>query len=196
MRFGKSFAGIALALLAVGPLAAQQSGDRVSVFVRGGGMSALNDLNESGTLEMATGFTFGGGVGYKLHRNIVIRGDLSYAENDMELNGADVGSLNRIFYGAAIQFQLPNSTGLMPYVFAGGGAVTLDPDGGETETKGQGTFGGGVKYGLGQSRFSVFAEGIAYTYKGKVRTSAPTNINVNKTQWDVAWTGGISINLF
>ncbi len=194
MRFGVVAAGLLVAMGTTQVAEAQDSPGRLSVFARGGGMSSLTELNEAGTLELATGFAVGGGVAYNLHKNVAIRGDFNYAENDVELNGTDTGeSVSRAFYGGAVQLQLPTSSGFMPYIFAGGGAVTVDPDGSDSRTRGQGTFGGGLRYEFGQSRFGVFAEGT--TYVSKPQTSIGGSAS-DKTQWDLAWTGGVSIRLF
>lgn len=123
--------------------AAAQGG--VSVFARGGGFNALTDFDEAGTGDFRkVGYTIGGGVGWHPHRYVTLRGDFTFARNEFRLAQVATGpDVNRFFYDAAVQLQYPTRLGLEPYVFAGGGAVTLHEVGGDGDdrTRAAGTFG-------------------------------------------------------
>jgi hypothetical protein len=57
-----------------------------------------------------------------------------------------------------------------PYIFAGGGAVTVDPDftsgtgSSESFTTGAGRFGAGLAWDLNQSGLGLLAQGAAWVY--------------------------------
>jgi opacity protein-like surface antigen len=183
-----------LALAAAAPAAAQ---DRAVVFfARGGGYNGLSELTDAGTSDFKkVGFNVGGGVGVQLHRNVSLRGDFTFAQNELQNNGLDSGiKLNRFFYDAAVQLQYPTASGLEPYIFAGGGAVTLHEVGtsGQNQTKGAGTFGLGFNYLIPNTQFGVFAEGKSWIYK---LDDVSGTLAGDKTQYDVAWNGGVSYKL-
>jgi opacity protein-like surface antigen len=186
---------LVLALAAVAPAAAQ---DRAVVFfARGGGYNGLSDLNDAGTADFKrVGFNVGGGVGVQVHRNVSLRGDFTFARNELRNNEVLTGTkLNRFFYDAAVQLQYPTASGLEPYLFAGGGAVTLHEVGtsGQNKTKAAGTFGLGFNYRIPNTQFGLFAEGKSWIYKLDGMSGALAG--VDKTQYDVAWTGGLSYKL-
>jgi hypothetical protein len=196
MSSTRSLVGVlVLALAAVSPAAAQ---DRAVVFfARGGGYSGLSELNDAGTADFKrVGFNVGGGVGVQVHRNVSLRGDFTFARNELRNNEVLTGTkLNRFFYDAALQLQYPTASGLEPYLFAGGGAVTLHEVGtsGLNKTKAAGTFGLGFNYRIPNSQFGLFAEGKSWIYKLDGMSGALAG--VDKTQYDVAWTGGLSYKL-
>jgi opacity protein-like surface antigen len=186
---------LALALAVVSPVTAQ---DRAVVFfARGGGFNGLSDLNDAGTADFKkVGFNVGGGMGVQVHRNVTLRGDLTFARNELRNNEIATGTkLNRYFYDAAVQLQYPTASGLEPYLFAGGGAVTLDPVGnsGDSKTKAAGTFGLGFNYQIPNTQFGLFAEGKSWLYQIDGMSGALAG--VDKTQFDIAWTGGVSYKL-
>src|SRR4051812_21928962 len=126
-------AALIFALALAAPAAAQDRA--VFLFARGGGFNGLSNLNDAGTSDFKkVGFNVGGGVGVQVHRNVSVRGDLTFARNELRDNLISTGTkLNRFFYDAALQLQYPTASGLEPYLFAGGGAVTLH----EVGTSGQ-----------------------------------------------------------
>lgn len=186
---------LVVALAAAAPAAAQ---DRAVVFfARGGGYNGLSDLNDAGTSDFKkVGFNVGGGVGVQVHPNVSLRGDFTFARNELRNNEIATGTkLNRFFYDAAVQLQYPTASGLEPYLFAGGGGVTLDPVGGSggNKTKAAGTFGLGFNYLIPNTQFGLFAEGKSWVYKIDGMNGALAGID--KTQFDVAWNGGVSYKL-
>ncbi len=181
-----------LALLAATPLTAQQSSSSaIVVSGRGGGFTALANLNDLGTSDFKTGWSVGGGVAVQLSKFVVVRSDFTYARDEFRINGTGTGEhLQKYFYGGAIQLQYPFAGGFTPYVLAGGGGVTLKPINTATKSKGQGTFGAGFSYAIPGSAVSVFTEGVGYVYKPNGVGGSLTG--VNRTQFDLAWTGGVS----
>ena len=132
---GTFLASLALASLALaGPLAAQQRS--LQLYVHGGGYSPTQDVDPGGLADFDTGFNLGGGVGVVLSRYVGVRGGFTYGRNkarDGRPNGSGLigGALNgqdfnRFFYGGDVQFRLPVGDHFVPYVFGGGGAVTID----------------------------------------------------------------------
>lgn len=184
--------GLALAALFTVPAAAQDAHNLI-FMARGGGFTALEDFSSS--LDTKTGYTVGGSVGVQLSKYLVIRGDFDYARDELQVNDVDTDrKMNRYFYGATLQLQYPTSTGFTPYLLAGGGGVTLDQPNGESKTRGQGTFGLGLAYDFPNSPFGLFVEGRTYIYKASgINDGFLTN--VDKTQYDLAWTGGLSWTL-
>jgi len=183
-------------LLAVAmPLAAQSHA--LTISGRGGGFSALTNLNDgSNASDFKTGYNLGGGVGLQVHRNVTLRGDFTFARAKFRDAGVTTDDhFNKFFYTAAIQLQHPTSSGFMPYVFVGGGGVTIKekgaPNGQNVEkTKGAGVGGIRLAYQVPRSRWSIFAEGTGYLYK--VNNLSGTLAGFDKTQFDAAWSGGVS----
>jgi opacity protein-like surface antigen len=168
----------------------------VNLFLRSGGYNALTDLNDAGTADFKkVGFNLGGGVSVDLNRYVGVRGDFTFARNEMR-TGVDTGNkLNRYFYDAAVQVQYPTAVGLTPYAFAGAGGVTLDPAAttGDTKTKGTGTVGLGVNYALPGTGLGVFVEGRGWFFGTK---DLPGMLaSYDKTQFELAWSGGFSYKL-
>ena len=186
---------LVLGLALTAPAAAQDRA--VFLFARGGGYNGLSNLTDAGTSDFKkVGFNVGGGVGVQLHRNVSVRGDLTFARNELRDNQLATGTkLNRFFYDAALQLQYPTASGLEPYLFAGGGAVTLHEVGtsGQNQTKAAGTFGLGFNYRVPNTQFGLFAEGKSWLYK--LSGLPGTLAGVDKTQYDIAWNGGVSYKL-
>ncbi len=180
-----------LSVLSVGSAFAQgNEGQAIVVFGQGGGISALADLNDPGTADFKTGFNTGGGVAYRVSRHVAVRGIFTYARataRDPQAAAFDGTKFNRLFYGGDVQLRLPFGSGVAPYVFAGGGAVTVDPSGSATAsfTKGAGRAGLGVNYDLPGIPVSLFSEGAGWIYKWD-------RLGYDKTQFDVTWSGGVS----
>lgn len=193
MSFTRSILGaVAVSLALAGPVAAQDRAIRV--FARSGGFNAVTNLNDAGTADFnKVGFNVGGGVGVQVHRYVTLRGDFTWAQNELRTNDVETGDkLNRFLYDAAIQLQYPTAVGLEPYLFAGGGAVTVHEIGtsGEDKTKGTGTFGLGLNYTVPRTGLGFFVEGKGWLYE-------VSNLNgflspYDKLQVEIGWNGGVS----
>lgn len=183
-----------LALLVAAPAAAQNRA--LIISGRGGGFSGLTDLNDSPQADLKTGFNVGGMVGVQVHRYIVVRGDFTFARSALRNGGVSTGiHLNKFFYGGSIQAQYPSSSGLTPYVFGGGGAVTIHEENtsGQNKTKGAGLFGVGLSYRIPHTKFEIFAEGTGLVYEHK--NFAGSTAGFDKTQFDAAYGGGVSYRI-
>jgi len=202
MSITRRLGGALFALALATPAVAQDRGivqDRGVFFsARGGGFNGLSNLTDAGPAAdfKKVGFSVGGGVGVQLHRYVTVRGDFTFARNELRNDQLATGSkLNRYFYDAALQLQYPTASGLEPYLFAGGGGVTLDEvnSSSASKTRGAGTFGVGFNYRVPNSPFGLFVEGKSWVYKLNGMGGALTGID--KTEFDVAWSGGVSYKL-
>jgi hypothetical protein len=192
---------VVLSLALVQPASAQ---DRAVTFaVRGGGFNGLRSLDHGGDVSIPetadfkkVGYNVGGTVGVDLHRYVGVRGDFTFARNELQLNDVDTGSeLSRFFYDAAVRVQYPTAIGLRPYVFVGGGAVTLHPVGTEDadQTKPAGTAGLGVNYTIPGSNFGILVEGKGWLYE--LSELGGNLASYDRTQFDVTWSAGLSYRI-
>jgi hypothetical protein len=119
----RGFAALLMVALAGTSLPAQERG--VVVSVMGGGYSQLVKLD--GT-HFNPGFALGACGGVELTRLFALHADLTWARTlahgPVAFSGQEV---NRVFYGAHVEFRAPLERGLIPFAFVGAGAVTIDP---------------------------------------------------------------------
>ena len=203
MSYVRNIAGGALlVLLATTPLAAQYRG--IVISGRGGGYSSTSNLNDAVTADFDLGFTLGGGVAWRLGRNIALRSDFTWARSDLDgpgISGPGGTGINRYYYSGDVQLLLPIAS-FTPYVFGGAGGVTLDQSGTGSLTRltrVAGRFGVGFSYEIPRTRFSLFSQGTAWVYNFENRPGLyqerESRIGVDGRQFDIAWTGGISYRL-
>ena len=204
MRMKTMFAGAGLSILLAsltltGSLAAQQR--TLELFVHGGGYSMTQDVDPGGLADFDTGYNLGAGVGIVLSRHIAVRGDFTFGRsqaNDRRPDGSGLigGALNgqdfnHFLYGADIQWRFPVGNHLVPYVFGGGGAVTLDPAftaaGADSFTKGAGKFGVGAEWEFPGTGFGLIAQGTTWVYDLENAT-----FGFDETQFDVTYSVGVS----
>lgn len=192
MKWGA--AAMVLGVLFARPVEGQQK--TVDITVRGGGFNALTSLNEPGTADFQeVGYNLGGTVGVDLSRYVALRGDFTFARNDLELNGASTGSsLKRFFYDAALQLQYPAASGWTPYAFVGAGAVTLDPEGSDNaKTKAAGTAGLGLGYAIPGTNFGFGIEGKGWLYD---LSGLDGNLSAfDKTQFEITWSAALTYRI-
>ena len=181
------------ALVAAAPAVAQeQEGQAVILHAQGGGFSPLTHLDEAGNVDFKTGFNVGGGLAYQFNKHVALRGNFTYARAE----GRDLTTLtsiggtkfNRYLYDADVQLRYPLSGGATPYVFVGGGGVTIKPDVTPDQpsfTKGAGKVGAGLSYQIPRSNLGLYVEGTGWLYKWDRN-------GFDKTQFDTTWSGGIS----
>jgi len=176
------------------------------IFVSGGGNATLRDLDEASQSDFDTGYNLSGGVGFQINRNVALRGVYTYSRAQGEgsaslpfFSPVAGANFNRHYYGADLQFRAMNDSGFTPYLFAGGGAVTIDPDdssvllsptgtgrfANESFTKPAGRFGLGFEYQLPHSGFGLYAEGAGWVYNWD-------RYGFDRTQVDTNWGGGLS----
>jgi len=183
------------AVLTTSPAFAQEGEGRgVVVFAQGGGFSPLTHLDELGSTDFKTGYNVGGGVAYQVNRYVAVRGNFTFARAEARYAGAgtinDIAGtkFNRFLYDADVQLRYPLQGGAAPYVFVGGGAVTVKQDVTPEQpsfTKGAGKVGVGLSYRIPRSNVGLYVEGAGWLYKWDRN-------GFDKTQFDTTWSGGIS----
>ncbi len=183
------------AVLTTSPAFAQEGEGRgVVVFAQGGGFSPLTHLDELGSTDFKTGYNVGGGVAYQVNRYVAVRGNFTFARAEARYAGAgtinDIAGtkFNRFLYDADVQLRYPLKGGAAPYVFVGGGAVTVKQDVTPEQpsfTKGAGKVGVGLSYRIPRSNVGLYVEGAGWLYKWDRN-------GFDKTQFDTTWSGGIS----
>src|SRR5262245_31986880 len=191
----RALGALMLGLAVAQPVFAQDKAFGISV--RGGGFNGLTNLNESGTADFKqVGYNVGGGVGVDLHKYVGLRGDITFARNELQLNDVETGSeWNRFCYDAAVQVQYPTAGGFQPYAFVGGGAVTLHQVGStdSDKTKPAGTAGLGVNYVIPGSNLGIVVEGKGWLYE--ISELNGDLASFDKTQFDVTWSAGLSYRI-
>ena len=199
MRLSNLIPGVlGLSLAITVPGAAQDHA--VTVFARGGGYSALTNLDDaSNASDFKTGYSVGGGAAVSVNKYVAIRGDFTFARAKFRDAGVETEDhFNKFIYTGAIQLQYPTASGFTPYIFAGGGGITIKEKDAPTgtavnKTKGAGVGGIGFSYTIPRTRFAVFAEGIGYVYK--INGLTGTLAGFDKTQFDVSYGAGVSYSL-
>jgi opacity protein-like surface antigen len=172
------------------PSASAETRPSLILFANGGGYSPLTNLNESGTADLKTGWTLGGGAGVQVNQYLAVRGVFDFARSKgSETSIAYAGQkFNHYFYGGDVQLRYPTAGGFAPYILVGAGAVTIDNKDDPTFdkfTKFAGKGGLGVEYVFPSNGVGLFAQGASYIYKFD-------RGGFDKTQFDVLWTGGLS----
>jgi hypothetical protein len=171
------------------------------LFVSGGGNSSLRDLDQFESSRFDTGYNVGGGIGVQLNRAVALRASYTFsqatggASSFTPIAGND---FRRHYYGADLQFRAANDSGVMPYLFLGGGAVTVSPANNavlvsatgasfanDSFTKPAARAGIGLEYQIPNSGFGVYAEGAGWAYKFD-------RYGFDRMQYDTNWGGGIT----
>lgn len=161
--------GVAALAFALAPLAAQgtpESGFTIRAF--GGGYNHVVNLDAAGTAHFKMGYVLGANVGYQFNRYFSVNGDFSFARNQGKGVGPLVGvDVNRFFYGAQLLARYPFANGTTPYIFAGGGGLTVDESGAAMPrfTKPAGIGGIGLGYMVPSTGVELTAETKGMLYK-------------------------------
>jgi opacity protein-like surface antigen len=144
-------------------------------------------------VDFKTGYNVGGGLAYQFNRHVALRGNFTFARAEgRDISGGltSIGGtkFNRLLYDADVQFRAPLSGGATPYLFVGGGGVTIKPDVTPSQasfTKGAGKVGVGINYQIPRSNLGLYVEGTGWLYKWD-------RYGFDKTQFDTTWSGGLS----
>ncbi|TAK16924.1 MAG: porin family protein [Acidobacteria bacterium] len=187
---------VAATLALAVPAYAQSSGQTNSgavIAVQGGGLTTVTNLNDADTADFKTGFNVGGALGYRFNPNLALRGTYTFGRSESRGTALPAAitagtKTNRQFYGAELQLSAPVAGGISPYLLAGAGAVTIKPDTTPSQasfTKPAGKAGVGISFEIPASNVSVFAEGTGWFYKFD-------QYGFDKTQFDLAWSAGLS----
>lgn len=186
---------LALAGLAAATPAGAQNDWELTLGVRGGGYTSLTSLTGPGAGDFkTTGRAVGGTVGFQLIPAIAFRLDGTWSQN--ELRRAEVASgtkLNRMHVDASVQVQRPGP--MMPYLFAGLGAVVMTPEGteGKDRTMPAATLGLGVRYAIPGTHLALQAEGKGWLFEFP-EFGAPVG-GFSGKQFDVGLTAGLSYRI-
>jgi len=187
-------AGLMMGLVLAQPVNAQQQA--VGLTVRGGVFNAVTDLNDAATKDFKkTGYNVGGGLNIDLHKYVALRGDFTFARNELRQNEIDTGfDLNRFYYDAGVQVQYATET-WKPYLFVGAGAVTLHPVGttDNDKTKFAGNAGLGISYNIPGTNFGIGIEGKGWLYEFNELPGQLSNFD--KTQFETTWSAGLSYRI-
>jgi len=198
----------AVLLLAAGSPGAfaQTTGAHPLIFVDGGGWNSIRNL-DTGTVsnrnDWGTGYNVGGGLGIQVGNGLALRGVYTFARSEgrtglsTALAPISGERFDRHYYGGDLQFRLPVSWGFAPYVFGGGGAVTVDPRSSqlfsssgtafasERFTRPAARFGLGFEYQVPNSGFGILAQGDGWLYRWN-------RFGLNRNQLDTTWGLGLS----
>lgn len=138
------------AILAAGTMPASAQQFNLTPFA--GGAFFLSDL--SGTTELEDSWTVGAHLGVTGPRGLGLRGTFAYVPSETTGSFMAGGGIeqNVFLYGGALTFHLPVQSRAAPYVVAGLGAKTYDPDveGAESETDLMWNVGAGLEVNVGE----------------------------------------------
>jgi len=186
---------------------AQNSGVHPTIFANGGGWNSVRDLDDgefsSNNSTFRTGYNVGGGLGIQVGNGVALRGIYTFARsegrNGLGTTLAPISGqrFDRHYYGGDVQLRVPVSWGFAPYLFAGGGAVTIDPRSSqlfsstgtqftaERFTRPAARFGLGFEYQVPNSGFGIFAQGDGWLYHWN-------RYGLDRNQLDTNWGLGLS----
>jgi hypothetical protein len=178
----------------------------------GGGYAPLTDLNGVGGPDFRNGYAVGGSIGLQFTKAVGVHADLAWTRTTARLTpGPDVHAhflvtgdipgpvaplmngveFHRLFYGAHVEVRHALDVGLAPFLFAGGGVVTVVPAERsvfETFTTPAGMIGGGLFYAMSGSRMEMFVEGKAMIYRWNAG-------GFDRPQGDVTFAVGLSYRI-
>jgi opacity protein-like surface antigen len=208
--------GLLAALCGTAPLAAQTPtwNHALLLGAYGGGYEPFADLAGQ-TAYFASGAGYGGTLGYELSPNWAVHGDFTYTRSQAEGNATFAGMMfDKFFYGVHAELGYPMGK-WTPYLFFGGGAVTIKETGADATltsfTRPAGMFGAGTFVSMGR-HFGLFAEmkNLLYNWdrggpvpvQWYVPTTGGQNYPVegqpegfNSMQWDFTYTVGVSYRI-
>jgi hypothetical protein len=180
------------------PLRAQsdhdEDGPALVLYAHGGAFSPLAHLDDDNNAEFKSGFVLGGGSAYRLNRFVALRGNFTFARAEARdagprpLSPIAGNDFNRFLYDGDVQLRYPLRDGVTPYVFVGGGGITVQRDvvrNRSAFTKGAGKVGAGLSYQLPDSAVGIYVEGAGWIYKWD-------RYGFDNVQFDTTLSGGIS----
>ena len=193
----------AVCMLAAWPVPARGQSDydegrpALVLYAHGGAFSPLAHLDDENYAEFKSGFVLGGGTAYRLNRFVAIRGNFNFARAEARdagprpLSPIAGNHFNRFLYDGDVQLRYPLRDGMTPYVFVGGGGITVQRDVARNRsafTQGAGKVGAGLNYQLPDSDVGVYVEGAGWIYKWD-------RYGFDNVQFDATLSAGISYRL-
>lgn len=171
--------------LAAAPVSAQTNA--LVLFVSGSRVASLVDLSTNGD-DFSGAFALGGGVGLQVGGATALRA--SFTRGSTTYRGPTLGAadpdMRRTYVGADVQAGWPGTSGFVPYVFVGGGAVHTDPSGSAQPA----VTSPAARLGLGFNWLSrpgvVFAEAAVWGYRFE-------GLGFSRAQLDAFITAGLAV---
>lgn len=200
-RHTASLIGASLALLAVAPVFAADSGDQaVILYAAGGGIDSAKHFDPNLDSRFKTGYDLLGGLGYQFNDWLALRGSFNFArargqDADGDFTGFNLSEYNRYIYSAEVQLSQKLVEGVTPYVIAGGGGITWSNrtlPGVPTSSKPFGKFGLGINFDIPRSRVGLFVQSSAMMYNWDGMGSGP---GLKRTLLDYTWNAGLRLRL-
>ncbi|HET9710055.1 MAG TPA: outer membrane beta-barrel protein [Gemmatimonadales bacterium] len=183
-------AGALVWALGAATLAGQDRALAISVY--GGGADHLADLRSSPPAWFMPGYNLGASVGVQLNQYFAVHGDFTFTRNPTHGVPTFAGNdVNRFFYGAHVEARYPFANGLAPFLFAGGGAVSVDQLGIDRFapfTRPAAMYGAGLFYAIPRTHVEVFGELKGLTYRWNTA-------GFDRMMFDVTYSGGLSYRL-
>lgn len=182
--------GLTLVVLFLGSMMGQAelvAQEDFGIYILGGLANDPSDFDVEREVDYGTGVAYGGGLSYRFGPLLSIRGDVGRFQNSGDETGfvEEPVDFTRTFY--TVKLQLSFEAGhFTPYVFGGGGLVTLEREAdnyGFDFTEATGAFGAGIHFGFPNSSVGVFLEGDGWIYSRNT---------VEGSQFDTAVLGGMS----
>ena len=199
------------------PAEAQAPFDRGAQLVSGFAGSLSSGLeDESGTAERELGeaTTYGGSYRYMLSPRVSIEAAVEFARTSADAEAAGDGAagengqnrddgedgdgarVNVLYLTGSINLNLRRGGRFIPFVTAGGGAMSVDTGGAGTDTTLAGLFGAGVLFAV-TDRFLLRADARDYLYAGSSLSPASLGTLMFPDGFsgivnDLSLTGGVS----
>jgi hypothetical protein len=157
-------------------------------FAHGGRHATIGSLSDNGD-DLRAGFVGGGGLGLQLSTYVAFRSSVALVDSDYrgETLDADPAAFHRVLVGFDVQTGLPTQTGVAPYVFAGLGWITIDPQDADLGSfrKISYRFGTGFNYVVDNAFLTFFGELGAYLFNFD-------QLGFDRHQFDLTITAGIA----
>lgn len=149
--------------------------DRRAFVVYGhvGAFGPLTHLDYNDDVQFKIGFSAGGGAAYRIDRHLAVRSTLTFIRAELDDTGfvrspLAGGKYNRYVFDADLQFRYPIRDGMTPYVFLGGGTLTVQRDTVRERasfTKGALKVGGGMSYQVPHTDVGLYLQGTGWIYE-------------------------------
>ena len=179
---------MSLVLIAITAQPASAQARALLVFGYGGRLFPLTNLSTNGD-DLSSGASYGGGIGLQLGARTALRASVTISRSNLRGTTLELDDpvFSRRYYGADLMFGAPSSGSLAPYLFFGGGRISVDPaePGIDTMSKLAARLGTGVNYVPDNSFFVLFVEGNGCIYQFN-------SFGFDTFQLDVALVGGLA----
>lgn len=158
------------------------------LFGNGGRVFPLANLSATGD-DLGSGSSYGGGIGLQLGAGTALRASITISRSNLRGTTLELDDpvFRRRYYGADLMFGAPTGGSLAPYLFFGGGRISVDPaePGVDTMSKLAGRLGTGLNYVPDNSFFVLFVEASGWIYQFN-------SFGFDTFQLDMAVMGGLA----